>query len=367
MPSSSKLIFVSVPHPIDHPTSYVSYVKQVTGGTGFIGFHILTHLLDKGYSVRAAARGPKVDILKKALSLNYSKNFEVVEVSDVSSGDLSQHLKGVYGIIHSAAPLPGRVDPEAAFRISIEGSLHIMREAVKAKVPRVVATSSIVTYPFPVGPFGVDDWNPITKEEAIASGSPFHVYVAEKKYSDMAVVEFAESHPEIDITLVGPPFNFGPFAPGFELLISEPNLKALSTNESFYALLRRSHTDFLTLPGAIDVRDSARAHVLALESRPSFEVGRKRLAICSPHQSSYKDALDIIAKERPELKDRLADGSHAPEWPSYTLPLNWERLEDVLGLTTNSFIPWRKTVLDAVDSLLRVEELWKEKGFEVPV
>ncbi|SJK98814.1 uncharacterized protein ARMOST_02083 [Armillaria ostoyae] len=334
MSSSSKLIFV-------------------TGGTGFIGFHILTQLLDKGYSVRAAARGPKVDILKKALSVNYSKNFEVVEVADVTSGDLS------------------RVDPETAFKISIEGSLHIIREAIKAKIPRVVATSSIVTYPFPIGPFGVDDWNPITKEEAIASGSPFHVYVAEKKYSDLAVVEFAESHPEIDITLerniVGPPFNFGPFAPGFELLISEPNLHSLSTNESFYALLRRSYTDFLALPGAIDVRDSARAHVLALESRPSSEVGRKRFAVCSPDESSYKDALDIIAKERPELKDRLADGKHAPEWPSYTLPVNWERLEYVLGLKADSFIPWKKTVLDAVDSLLRIEELWKEKGFEVPV
>ncbi|KAG7448894.1 NAD(P)-binding protein, partial [Guyanagaster necrorhizus] len=341
--------------------------KQVTGGTGFIGFHILTQLLDKGYFVKAAARGPKVNILKKALSVNYGEKFEVIEVPDVSSGDLSQHLKGVDAIIHSAAPLPGRVDPETALRISIDGSLHIIREAVKANVPRVVTTSSVVSYPTPVGPFGVDDWNAITKEEAIASGVPFHVYVAEKKYSDMAVVEFAESHPEIDLTLIGPPFNFGPIAPGFELLISEPNLSALSTNEYLYALLRPSPTTFPSLPGAIDVRDVARAHVLALESRPSSEVGRKRLAICSPYQSSYKDALAIIAKERPELKDRLADGSHAPEWPSYTLPLNWERLEHVLGLKADSFIAWEKTVLDAVDSLLLIEGQWKEKGFKVPV
>ncbi len=183
----------------------------------------------------------------------------------------------------------------------------------------------------------------------------------------MSSVSYSLSLKLIERYIVGPPFNFGPFAPGFELLISEPNLHSLSTNESFYALLRRSYTDFLTLPGAIDVRDSARAHVLALESRPSSEVGRKRFAVCSPDESSYKDALDIIAKERPELKDRLADGSHAPEWPSYTLPVNWEKLEYVLGLKADSFIPWKKTVLDAVDSLLRIEELWKEKGFKVPV
>ncbi|KAK0474180.1 hypothetical protein IW261DRAFT_568200 [Armillaria novae-zelandiae] len=107
-----------------HQTTAISVMSSspmlifVTGGTGFIGFHILTHLLDNGYSVRAAARGCKVELLKKALSVNYSNDkFEVVEISDISSGDYSQHLKGVKAIIHAAAPLSGRTDPETAFRV----------------------------------------------------------------------------------------------------------------------------------------------------------------------------------------------------------------------------------------------------------
>ncbi|KAK0203508.1 hypothetical protein DFS33DRAFT_1332036 [Desarmillaria ectypa] len=341
----------------------------VTGGSGFIGFHILSQLLDNGYSVRAAARGKKVDLLNKALSANYSSDrFEVVEVADIASSDLSQHLKGVDGIIHAAAPLPGRADPETAFQSSVEGSLRILREAVKAKVPRIVATSSIVTHSFPnLGPLGADDWNPITKEQAMASGQPFIVYVAQKTYADLAVVEFSENHPQIDVTLIGPPFNFGPFAPGFEYLVPEPDLGALSTNESIYALLRPGNTEFPIAPGAIDVRDAAKAHVLALQSRPSAEVGRKRFAIVSPHNSSYKDALAIIAKERPELTGRLTDITLAPEWPSYTLPVEWQKIEDVLGLKADSFIPWDKTILDAVDSLVRLEGMWKEKGFKLPV
>ncbi|SJK98706.1 uncharacterized protein ARMOST_01975 [Armillaria ostoyae] len=319
----------------------------VTGGSGFIGFHILTQLLDSGYSVRAAARGKKIELLKKVLSVNYSSDrFEVVEVRDIASS--------VDGIIHAAAPLPGRVDPETAFKSSVEGSLHILREAVKAKVHKIVVTGSVVTHPYPQGPYGADDWNPVTKEQAIASGYPFTVYAAQKKYTDLAVVEFAEKHPEIDVTLVGPAYNFGSFAPGFEYLIPEPDLSALSTNESIYALLRPDNTEFPDAPGAIDVRDAARAHVLALQSPPSSDVGRKR------------DALAIIAKERPELKDRLVDVAVAPEWPSYTLPVEWQRIEDVLGLKADSFIPWEKTVLDAVDSLVRIEGLWKEKGFKVP-
>ncbi|PBK90041.1 NAD(P)-binding protein [Armillaria gallica] len=321
----------------------------VTGGSGFIGFHILTQLLDLGYSVRAAARGKKIELLKKALSVNYSSDrFEVVEVPDIASSDLSHYLK------------------ETAFKSSVEGSLHILREAVEAKIHRIVITGSVVTFPFPQGPFGADDWNPVTKEQAIASGQAFTVYMAQKKYADLAVVEFAEKHPETDVTLVGPHFNFGPFAPGFEYLLPEPDLNALSTNGSIYALLRPGNTEFLGAPGAIDVRDAARAHVVALQSRPSAEVGRKRFAIVSPHRSSYKDALAVIAKERSELKDRLTDATLAPEWPSYTLPVEWQKIEDVLGLKADSFIPWERTVLDAVDSLVRIEGLWKEKGFKVP-
>ncbi|KAK0494516.1 hypothetical protein EDD18DRAFT_346067 [Armillaria luteobubalina] len=338
----------------------------VTGGTGFIGFHILTHLLDNGYSVRAAARGGKVELLKKALSVNYnSDQFEVVEISDISSGDYSQHLKGVQAIIHAAAPLSGRTDPETAFRSTVEGSLHVLREAVKAKVPRIVTTSSVSTFPFPQGPFGVDDWNSVTKEAAIASGAPFPIYQASKKEADIAVLEFAESHPEIDVTLLGPSYNYGPFAPGFEQLIAEPDVNSLSTNRYIYVLLNPDNTAFPKAPSAVDVRDVARAHILALQSRPTTEVGRKRFAVVSPYESSFQEAIYIIGREKPELKDRLVDATRAPVYPSDTLPVNWDEIENILGLKRDSFVPWKKTVLDALDSLLRLENMWREKGLKV--
>ncbi|KAK0193281.1 hypothetical protein F5146DRAFT_375744 [Armillaria mellea] len=338
----------------------------VTGGSGFIGLHTLTQLLDEGYNVRAAARGEKIQLLKKALSANYSRDkFEVVEVRDVCLGDFSRMLKGVDGIIHAAAPLPGRVSAEAALRTAIEGSLHVLREAVRAKVPRAVVTSSVLTYNFPQGPYDADVWNTITKEEAIASGHPFLIYVAQKKYSDLAVVEFSHIHPEIDVTLVGPPFNYGPFAPGYEHLLPEPDLNALSTNSTIYSFLRPDTAAFPIAPGAIDVRDTARAHVLALESPLSSKIGRKRVAIVCPRECSYRVAIETIARERPELKERLADARMAPEWPSNTLPLDWKRIEEVIGIRPDSFVPWEKTILDSVDSLLRIEKIWKEKGLKL--
>ncbi len=164
---------------------------------------------------------------------------------------------------------------------------------------------------------------------------------------------------------MGPPFNYGPFAPGFEHLLPEPDLNALSTNSTIYSFLRPDTAAFPIAPGAIDVRDTARAHVLALESPLSSKVGRKRVAIVCPHECSYRVAIETIARERPELKERLADARMAPEWSSNTLSLDWKRIEEVIGIKPDSFIPWEKTVLDSVDSLLRIEKVWKEKGFKL--
>ncbi len=41
------------------------------------------------------------------------------------------------------------------FKLATEGSRHILREAIKAGVKRVVNTSTMMAYP-PGGPYGVD-------------------------------------------------------------------------------------------------------------------------------------------------------------------------------------------------------------------
>jgi nucleoside-diphosphate-sugar epimerase len=96
------------------------------------------------------ARGRKIPLLKSAFE-KYPK-FEVVEIADVAASDFSAAFKGVGAIIHTAAPLPGRTDAETALKSAIEGSLHILRDAHKAGIKKVVVTGSMIT--FPEGAYG---------------------------------------------------------------------------------------------------------------------------------------------------------------------------------------------------------------------
>ncbi|KAJ7069507.1 hypothetical protein C8F01DRAFT_515975 [Mycena amicta] len=336
----------------------------VTGASGFLGSVVVHELLEAGYPVRGSARARKVALLQQAFA-KYPQ-FEAVEISDVATSDYTEGLKGVGAIIHAAAPLPGRQDVETAFKSAIEGSLHILREAQKAGIKKFVATGSMVT--FPDDAFGPDDWVPVTKEQALV-GNPFVQYIAEKKYAEQAVLKYAEEHPEMDITIFCPPWIFGPLAPGFESIVPTPEgaFAAFSTNGFVYQLLRADNTNYHYSPGTLDVRDVARIHIAALSTTTPKDSRPRRVPIVSPYQSDFREAIQFIHDERPELRERLADPAKVPRWPSYKLDVDLTPVEKSFGFPISSFKTWQETILDAVDRFIVLEKYWTSKGFEFQV
>jgi len=91
--------------------------------------------------------------------------------------------------------------------------------------------------------------------------------------------------------------------------------------------------------------------------------------VASPHDLSYKTAIELIAEKRPELKDRLADANKAPKFPLDRMALDLKRVEEVTGVKAGSYIPWQDTILETVDDLIKVEKDWASKGvaMEIPM
>jgi nucleoside-diphosphate-sugar epimerase len=115
----------------------------------------------------------------------------------------------------------------------------------------------------------------------------------------------------------------------------------------------------------LDVRDAAKAHVLALSSPPSSIVGRKRLVIASPQEVDFDKVVNLIRTKRPELEDRLVK-TPAPQYAMNKLPFN-KRIEEVLGMKESDFTPLESTVLDGVDGALAFEKQWIDAGFKIDI
>jgi nucleoside-diphosphate-sugar epimerase len=295
---------------------------------------------------------------------SYGDKFEAVSVNDIATDDISEYLKGVDAVIHAAAPLPSKGDQKALVNGALGGSLNIIRQAEKEGIRRIIYTSSIVAVFNPSGSLTDKDWNPMTEEETLTA-APFAAYMGAKTLAERAVWKFADEHKHVDITVVNPPYIFGPFAPGFR--VPKPDYGALSTNLHIYHFLTKKGRAFPSSPGSSDVRDVARIHVEALTSAPESTIGRKRLPIASPYDGNYKQAVQFIAEAHPELKDRLVDVNTAPQFPVDKLPVDLKRVQDVTGVKVDSYHTWKETVLDTIDSLLALEKGWVSGGYKVEI
>jgi nucleoside-diphosphate-sugar epimerase len=198
-------------------------------------------------------------------------------------------------------------------------------------------------------------YNPQTAEDAFKPDAPaFLVYSVSKGLADRAVRDFKRAHPDLDVTTIHPGYVFGPLGSG-----QVYNSPATGSNRYIYGLIAGSPDRPVSEydpavrapPLNVDVRDVARAHVLALKVPPSDEPKR---FILSSSTFTWKEAIEFIAKARPELKGRLpVVTGNEPALPPFAA-LDISATENVLGL--KNFVKWQDTVLDTIDDLLRVEK-----------
>ena len=152
--------------------------------------------------------------------------------------------------------------------------------------------------------------------------------------------------------LVSPTGFVGPYAEDF--IITPGNVTELSSSVALYNALAGPEVTLGTLSmGFIDVRDVATALVASIKVK-----GNHRLLLTG-EWFDYADAIKYISATRPELAPRLikttSSGQDRPIIDS-------KKALDVLGI---ALTPWRKTVDDGLDSALKLERDWTEKGVDL--
>jgi nucleoside-diphosphate-sugar epimerase len=198
-------------------------------------------------------------------------------------------------------------------------------------------------------------YNPQTIEDALKPGTPhFIIYSVAKTLTDLAVRDLKRAHPDLDLTTIHPSYVYGPLGTG--QVYHSP---ARGTNGCVYGLITGAPDR--PVPGydpvdhfppvSVDVRDVARAHVLALKVPPSDTLKRFIL-----HSSTFtwKEAIELLSEARPELKGRLPviTGKEPAVAPFATVDIS--ATEAVLEL--KDYVKWQDTILDTIDNLLRLEK-----------
>jgi UDP-glucose 4-epimerase len=120
----------------------------VTGGAGFIGSHLIDHLLTEGYAIRVIddLSSGKLANLNDALR---SGKVEFVKGDIRDSALIQKYVEGVNAVVHLAAQISVPLsikDPALTFDMNVSGSLNLMHACIAKGVRRFVFASTCAVF-----------------------------------------------------------------------------------------------------------------------------------------------------------------------------------------------------------------------------
>ena len=213
----------------------------VTGGTGFIGSHVVKELARRGDDLRLLAREGR------DLSHLHGVEFERATGDVCDRDSVRSAMDGVERVFHVAGKTSMKPrDRHRVFEVNVGGTRNVMEEALRAGVVRVVHTSSVGA----VGP--ADPGGTADEEQPFTAGRLGIAYVNSKHEAEMATLRVAAKG--LPVVVVNPAFVLGPDDP-----------TGTSNDLVRRLLLRRVPAYIDGALSIVDVRDVARGHLLADE------------------------------------------------------------------------------------------------------
>jgi nucleoside-diphosphate-sugar epimerase len=275
----------------------------VTGGSGFVGSHLILQLLSAGHdlhtTVRSLKRGDIVRAMLRDAGVDPGERLAFFAANLERDDGWSDAVAGCDYVMHVASPIPLNA-PKTEDEVIVparDGVLRVLKAARDAKVKRVVLTSSCGAIYYGhlsrKAPFDETSWTDIHGEMS--------AYVRSKAIAERAAWDFiAAEGGTLELSVINPAGIFGPVL-GADFSSSIELVKRLMNGTPGCPQLYF---------GVVDVRDVADLHLRAMTNLAAK--GERFIAV-SGEVMSMLDIAKVI-------KRRLGDA--AKKVPTRQLP-NW--------------------------------------------
>ena len=226
----------------------------VTGATGFVGANVARLLVAEGHRVRVLARPTS------SLRALEGCNVEVVRGDILEPASVADAIQDCAHVFHVAADYRlWAKDPGEIYRSNVDGTRIVLEACARARIERVIYTSSVGTLGLPHdGGLGTET-TPVRFEDMIGP------YKRSKFLAERVAEEFAARG--LPVVIVNPSNPIGPW-----------EVRPTPTGQMVLDyLLRRMVATLDTGLNLIDVADVARGHLLAAQRG---RVGEKYILGC---------------------------------------------------------------------------------------
>ncbi|OZC06833.1 NAD dependent epimerase/dehydratase family protein [Onchocerca flexuosa] len=228
----------------------------ITGATGYLAMHCIQQLLQQGYKVRGTVRdfncSEKIHPLRQ---LANNDQLELFCAALEDGADLwEKAAAGCTYVLHVASPCEMIAD-KAIVKTAVRGTLNVLRGASQQRCVRKVVLTSSLGHKKRAKPFTENDWTNLNWKH-------LHPYHRSKTLAERVAWSFMEKNPDVcfSLTVLNPTLIVGPLLQNTKGASVTIISRFLDGSMPAYPQMKF---------GLVDVRDVARAHILAMKETKS--------------------------------------------------------------------------------------------------
>lgn len=284
----------------------------VTGGTGFVGTHIIFQLLQRGYNVKTTIRSlsskSKVIDTLKFNGLTTFDNLTFVEADLSKDDNWDVAMEGCNYVLSVASPVFFNIpkDENEVIRPAVEGIIRVLKAAQNAGAKRVVMTSN-----FGAVGFSNKNSNITTTEEDWTNPNEkgLSAYEKSKLLAERAAWDFIKKEGgNLQFTTINP------------VAILGPSLSA-HISGSFGLIEHLLNGSMKAIPNIplniVDVRDVADLHIRAMTNP---KANGERFIASADGQISMPEIAALIKNKKPDIAKNISTKT-VPNWIIYLAAL----------------------------------------------